>query len=144
MKRSIVSRTNLLTAVAGIILALSGIAHADDAAAAAAPYKAPKAKKGFVKIAATVDVGGMTLEPDEYEVKQVNSAAGPFVRFTRYTYNPYAQEGLPVHEWERVGEVRVTMQPLSSRAPQTELKVASDGAKAIALQIRGNSFEYLF
>ena len=144
MKRSVVDRTNLFTAMAGIVLALSGVAYAGSGAAAAVSNTAPKAKKGFLKISATADVGGVTLEPGEYEVKQVKSAAGPVVRFTRYIFNPYAQEGLPVHEWETVGEVRVTMQPLASRATHTELRFASDGSKAIALQIRGNSFDYLF
>jgi hypothetical protein len=146
MRRSIVNRTSLFTAVAGIILALSGVAYANDATAASS-QKSPKAKKGFLKISASTDVGGVTLEPGEYEVKQVNSPAGPVVRFTSVTVNPYAEyaeESIPPYWWEVVAKVKVTMQPLPSRAAHTELRFASDGRKAIALQIRGNSFDYLF
>jgi hypothetical protein len=89
-------------------------------------------------------VGNVTLEPGEYEVKQVKSAAGPTVRFTRYTYNPYAQEGLSVHQWDVVAEVRVTMQSLDTKAVRTQLLAGSNNHKPIGLQIRGNSFEYLF
>jgi hypothetical protein len=66
-------------------------------------------------------------------VKLVNSVAGPVVRFTRYTYNPYAQEGQSVHEWETVGEAKVTTQEevhvdlaagpvVARRAPQYRAK----------------------
>ena len=56
--------------------------------------KAEKVKKGTLKIAAASNIGALRLEPGEYEVKQVNSAAGPVVRFTRYTYNPSALDGV--------------------------------------------------
>jgi hypothetical protein len=89
-------------------------------------------------------VGGVTLEPGDYEVKQVKSAAGPVVRFTRVTYNPWASEGSPVYEWETVAEVRVTMQSLASKAVRTQLLLASNDDKPIGLEIRGNSYDYLF
>jgi hypothetical protein len=69
----------------------------------------------------------------------VNSAAGPVVRFTRHTYNPYAQEGQSVHEWE-TGEAKV----LASKAKHTKLLLTSNGDKAIGLEISGNSADYLF
>ena len=106
--------------------------------------KAEKAKKGTLNIAAATNVGGLRLEPGEYEVKQVDSTAGPVVRFTRYTYDPYAQEGLSAHQWEAVGEAKVTMQALPAKAKHTKLLVASNGDKAIGLEISGNSADYLF
>jgi hypothetical protein len=144
MTRSIVSRTNVLTALAGILFALSGVAYAGGPAPTTASQKPLKAKGGTLKISEAADVAGVTLEPGEYEVKQVNSKAGPVIRFTRVTWNPYTEGVLPLYEWEVVAKVRVTMQPLASRATHTELKFASDIGRAIALQIRGNSFEYLF
>jgi hypothetical protein len=150
MKRSIVSRTNLFTAAAGIVLAFSGVAYAVGAAepvAATAYQKAPKAKGGTLTISAATGVGSVTLEPGKYEVKQVNSPAGPVIRFTLVTPNPYAEyaeESLPLSWWEVAAKVKVTMQPLASKATRTELKFAPDGSKAIALQIRGNSVDYLF
>jgi hypothetical protein len=143
MKHSIVNRIRLFTALAGIVLAFAGFAHAGPGGTQRS-RKAERAKKGTLNIAAATNVGGLRLEPGEYEVKQVNSAAGPAVRFIRYTYNPYAQEGLSVHQWESVGEAKVTMQALASRAKHTKLLVAANGDKAIGLEISGNSTDYLF
>ena len=93
MNQSIFNRMRLFTALAGIVLAFGGFAQAGSIGAQHS-QKAEKAKKGTLKIAAASNVGGLRLEPGEYEVKQVNSAAGPVVRFTRYTCNPYALEGV--------------------------------------------------
>jgi len=139
----IVNRVSLFTTLAGIVLAFAGFAHASSVDTPSS-QKAEKAKKGTLKITATTNVGGLRLEPGEYEVKQVNSAAGPVVRFTRYTYNPNAELGPSVHDWEPVGAAKVTIQALASKAKQTKLARASDGDKAISLEIRGNSADYLF
>lgn len=74
----------------------------------------------------------------------MNSAAGPAMRFTRHTYNPYVQEGQSVHEWETVGEAKVTIQALASKAKHTKLLLASNSYKAIGLEISGNNSDYLF
>ena len=140
MKHSIVNRMSLFTAL-GMILAFAGFAHAGTVGM----QRSQKAKKGTLKIAAATNVGGLRLEPGEYEVKQVNSAAGSVVRFTRYTYDPYAQEGLSAHQWETVGEAKVTMQALAAKAKHTKLLLASNSDdKAIGLEISGNSADYLF
>ncbi|HET7208990.1 MAG TPA: hypothetical protein VFI95_20610 [Terriglobales bacterium] len=148
--RNLASRRNLLTAIAGVVLAFSGIAYAAGAAdpvATKAYQKAPKAKGGTLTISAATDVGSVTLEPGKYEVKQVNSPAGPVIRFTLVTPNPYAEyaeESLPLSWWEVVARVKVTMQPLTSKATRTALRFEPDGSQAVALQIRGNSFDYQF
>jgi hypothetical protein len=143
MEHSIVNRMRLATALTGIVLAFAAFVRAG-AVGTSASQKPQKAKKGTLNITVAADVGGITLEPGEYEVKQVNSAAGPVVRFTRYTYNPYAQEGLSVHQWDEAGEVRVTLQSLDSKAARTKLLAESNSGKPVGLQIRGNSFQYLF
>ena len=143
MKHSIVNRVRIVTALSGIVFAFAGFAHAGSVGTQGS-QKAEKARKGTLNITAAINVGGLRLEPGEYEVKQVNSAAGPVVRFTRYTYNPYAQEVLSVYEWETVGEAKVTMQALTSKAKHTKLALASNSDKAISLEIRGNSTAYLF
>jgi hypothetical protein len=143
MKHSTVNRMSFLTALAGIVLTLAGVAQAG-AVGTAHAQKAEKPRKGTLIITVPTEVGDITLDPGEYEVKQVNSDAGPFVRFTLYTYNPYAQEGLPVHQWDVVAEVRVTMQSLDAKAGRTQLMAGSNSDKSLALQIRGNSFEYRF
>jgi hypothetical protein len=145
--KNLASSTRLLPAIAGIVLAFSGIACAVDAAepvANTAYQKAPKAKGGTLTLAAAADVGSVTLEPGKYEVKLVNSKEGPAIRFTLVTYNPFAEEAEPPYEWEVVAKVKVTMQPLASKATRTALRFAPGGSQAIALQIRGNSFDYQF
>lgn len=143
MKHRIVNRMPLAAALAGIILAFAGVAHAG-AVSTARSEKLQKAKMGTLKITVATDVGGVTLERGDYEVKQANSTAGPVVRFTRVTYNPWASEGSPVYEWETVAEVRVTMQSLASKAAHTQLLVASNGDRPIGLEIRGSSYDYMF
>jgi hypothetical protein len=143
MKHSIVNRIALLTALAGIVLAFARFADAG-AVGTQPSQKAENGKKGTLNIAVATNVGGLRLEPGTYEVKQVNSAAGPVVRFTRYTYNPYAQEGQSVHQWETIGEAKVTMQALASKAKHTRLLVASNSDKPIGLEISGKSADYLF
>ena len=143
MKHRIVNRMNRFIALAGIVLAFVGFAHAGTVDTQGS-QEAEKAKKGTLHIAAVSNVGGLRLEPGDYEVKQVDSAAGPYVRFTRYIYDPYAQEGVSASRWETVGETKVTIQALASKAKRTALLFASNGDKAIGLEIRGNSVDYLF
>ena len=62
MNQSIFNRRRLFTALAGIVLAFEGFAHAGSIGT---PHsqKAEKAKKGTLKIAAASNVGGLRLEP---------------------------------------------------------------------------------
>ena len=73
MKHNIVDGIRLSTALAGIVLAFTGFAHAG-AGGTQRSQKAEKAKKGTLNIAVATNVGSLRLEPGEYEVKQVNSA----------------------------------------------------------------------
>jgi hypothetical protein len=139
MKDSSFGHLLLVTALACIILAMTGLAHGE-----CLSQKTLKHKKGTLKIRMTTAVGGVTLEPGEYEVKQVKSASGPIVRFTRVTYNPYAYEGLSPYDWETVAEIKVSLQALCSKAARTELLLASNTGTPIGLEIRGSGFEYLF
>jgi hypothetical protein len=143
MKRSIANRMAFLAALAGIVFALAGFAHAG-AIIKEQPQKVEKAKKGTLMITATTHLGGITLEPGEYEVKQKDTKNGPVVRFILYTYNPYAQEGQSVHQWDVIGEARVNMQSRDSKATRTQLLSDFNGDQPIGLQIRGNSFDYVF
>lgn len=142
MKRNIANRMPFLVALAAIVLALAGFAQAGTISVER-PQKAEKARKGTLNITETTEVGGVTLEPGEYEVKQVTSKDGPVVRFTKYTYNPYAQEGLSVHQWDVVAKVKVTLRSMDTKAEQTQILADSNG-NPIGLKIRGNSFDYLF
>ena len=143
MKRNIVNHMHIFTAVVAIVLAFAGLADAG-VVSKEQPKKAEKAKKGMLIITVATGLQGVTLEPGEYEVKQKNTKDGPVVRFTKYTYNPYAQEGQSVHQWDVVAQVRVTMQPLEAKAERTQLLAGSSADKPVALEIRGNSFQYVF
>jgi hypothetical protein len=68
MKQSILNRMRIFTALAGVVLAFTGFVHAGSVGTQRS-QKAEKAKKGTLKIATTSNVGGLRLEPGEYEVK---------------------------------------------------------------------------
>jgi hypothetical protein len=143
MKQRMKYHTPMFAALVATILALAGFAHAG-AVGTSRVQKAPKSAKGTLNITEATDVGGVTLPPGEYEVKQVNSRGEPVVRFTRYSFKPWVPEGLSEYDWETIAEVTVNMKPLPNPAERSELLVAEDGGKALGLQIRGSSFEYLF
>lgn len=136
------TRTRLFTALFCIVLASAAFAHAAAVHSERSP-KVEKTKKGTLKITVVTDVGDLRLEPGEYEVKQVMSRAGTVVRFTRYTYDPYVEDGVSPHQWETL-EAKVTIEAVASNAKDTRLLVAWKGDKAIGLQIAGNSADYWF
>jgi hypothetical protein len=118
-----------------VILALATFANAE----------IHKAKKGSLKITATTEVGGIVLQPGDYEVKEINSASGPAVEFVHLFDNfTVGDSGLPVHNEEIVGQVKVTEQALSSAPKHTQLQVAANPAEAVALEIRGDDVSYQF
>jgi len=49
-----------------------------------------------------------------------------------------------VHESETVGEAKVTIQALASKAKHTKLLLTANRDKAIGMAISGNSADYLF
>jgi hypothetical protein len=98
-----------------------------------------------LKIATPTEVGGVLLPTGSYEVKVKDSATGSVVEFARWTYDPYAAEGLPVYTREVVASVKALPQAATSASARTGLLLASgDSGKAIGLQIRGDSVDYLF
>ena len=143
MKHSIVNRKRFVAALACAVLAFAGFAQAS-AGTMQQSHNAKQRKKGTLNITVATEVSGLKLEPGEYEVKQVKSANRPVIRFTRYTYDPYAQEGLSVYQWDVVGDVRVAVQSQDSKAVRTQLLTESNSDKPVGLQIQGNSFQYLF
>lgn len=129
----------LFAVLLGTILWIAGPANAS--VSGQMPHKA---KKGSFNTVVATEVGAVTLEPGSYEVKEVNSKSGPFLRFLRVTENYQATEGLPVYDWEVVAEVRCTVEPLASKTTQTEFLFASSTGKATGLEIRGSNVKYLF
>jgi hypothetical protein len=129
------------TALFAVVLALAGFANA----ATMSSDHPHKGKKGNLKITAPVEAGGILLQPGDYQVKEVKSPNGPVVEFVHLFDNFYVMDsGLPVHDQEVVGQVKVTEQALSSLPKHTQLQLAPNAKDAIALEIRGDNVEYLF
>jgi hypothetical protein len=136
--RSNLTRAAILGTMAAMMFAFSAIAHA-----ATANTSSHKGKTGTLQIITPTEVGGVLLEPGNYEVKPRKH--GTVIEFARWNQNPYAQEALPVWTREVVASVPATPQMLSAVPRATELLLASDiSPKATALQIRGDSAEYGF
>jgi len=125
-------------ALFAVVLALAGFANASSA-------HSHKGKKGDLKITAPTEVGGIMLQPGDYQVEEINSPSGPVVEFVRQFENfTVMDSGLPVHEEEAVGQVKVTEQVLSSLPRHTQLQLAPNATDAIALEIRGDAVSYEF
>lgn len=104
-----------------------------------------RGNRGKLNLAAPTQVGGIVLPPGEYEFKVHNTDTGAEIEFARWTYDPYAAEGLPVYSREVVTSVKALPQTAQSASARTGLLLASgDAGKAIGLQIRGDSVDYLF
>jgi hypothetical protein len=121
-----------------VVLALAAFASAADMSSGHSH------KKGNLKITAQTEVGGIVLQPGDYQVREIDSAGGPVVEFIHLFNNYTAQEGLPVYEQAVVGQVKVTEQALSSLPTHTQLQLASKTADAIGLVIRGDDVAYSF
>ena len=138
--RSNLTRAAIIATMAVVMFAFSAIAHAEMADASW-----HKGKTGTLQITAPTEVGGVLLEPGNYEVKPRKSAGGTVIEFARWNQDPYAQEALPVWTREVVASVPAVPQMLSSAPGATELLLASAGGeRATGLQIRGDSAEYGF
>lgn len=125
-------------ALFAVIIALASFAHADS-------MHSHKAKKGSLKITVPTEIGGVLLQPGDYEFKEVKAPGGPVLEIVHLFDDFTAPEGLPVHQQEVVAHVDITEQALSSAPKRTQLQLASTyTANATALQIKGDDVEYLF
>jgi hypothetical protein len=139
--RSIVVRAAVVaTVVAAALFAMVGTAEGQGINAA---WK--KGKSVTLEITVPTEAGGTLLQPGSYEVKVRQSGGGSVVEFTRWTFNPSAPEGLPVWDREVVATVDAVPQEMTSTARHTGLLLASsDSNRAVALEIRGQSVDYVF
>ena len=138
---TIAKHGHIAAALFAVVLALAGFANA----ATMPSDHSHKGKKGNLKITASTEAGGILLQPGDYQVREVNSPSGPAVQFVHLFDNFYVMDsGLPVHDQEVVGQVKVTEQALSSTPKHTQLQLAPNTGEAIALEIRGDEIEYLF
>ncbi|MBZ5627910.1 MAG: hypothetical protein LAO06_03500 [Acidobacteriia bacterium] len=137
---SIVVRAAIVATVAAVLFAMSGTADGEVINPASR-----KGMSGKLNITVPTEAGGTLLPPGSYEVEVRKSGGGSVVEFARWTYNPYAQESLPVWDREVVATVNAIPQEMNSAATRTELLLASSGSnRALALEIRGHSVDYVF
>ena len=71
--------------VSALILATASLAQADTITGG----HQHKGKKGTLKILTPVQVGGVTLQPGDYEVRDVKSSTGDTVEFTHVWQNDF-------------------------------------------------------
>lgn len=119
-----------------VVLALAGLANA----AAIPSAHSHKGKKGYFTVTTPTEVGGVTLHPGDYEVKEVDSSRGPVMEFAVFDPDPpiwgFASKTV-------VARVKCTEQSLDSRPKHTRLILASDPTHATGLEIRGKAVEYI-
>jgi hypothetical protein len=138
---TIVKRAHVAAAMFAVVLAFAGVADAH----AMSLLHAHKAKKGYLKITAPTEVGGIILQPGEYEVKEAKSPSGPVIEFVHQFRNELASELVQADQEEVVARVQFTKQALSSPPKHTQLMLTSwYSADAIGLEISGNAVGYVF
>jgi hypothetical protein len=138
--KSVATRAAIVAAMAVVMFAMTGYARAN-----VVPASWHGGNRGTLKLEAPTQVGDVLLSPGAYEVKVKNTQTGTVIEFTRWNYDPYAAEGLPVYTRETVASVKALPQAGTSASARTGLLLASgEQGKAIGLQISGQNVEYLF
>jgi hypothetical protein len=136
--KSIVTRALVAATVAAVLFTITGAADASTGSR-------HKDNHGTLKIETPTQVSGYLLQPGEYEVKAKNTATGAVIEISRWHYDPYAAEGLPVYSSEVVAVVDAMPQTGMSAPASTGLLLAGENSgKAVGVQIRGDNTEYRF
>jgi len=135
----------ILTALATLMVMASVILTASSAQAARGHNN--KVVKTTINIRTSTKIGNTTLAPGKYRVKitPASDASGdPTVQFS-ILHNPYGNDFSPPYDEVVVLTVQASMMDLRAPTAGTELILTScDNNKATALEIRGNSTEYVF
>jgi hypothetical protein len=134
---SIARNAHIAAALFAVVLALAGFANADS-------DHSQRGKKGSLKITVATEVGGVTLPPGDYEVREVNTPSGPVMEFVHEYFNLLASELVQANQEEVLARVKFTQRELSSPPKHTQLLLASNPADATGLEIRGNAVSYEF
>jgi len=137
----------VLTALATLIVTASVMLTASSAQAATAHNNNNKVVKTTIILRTATQIGNTTLSRGKYRVKITpasNGSGDPTVQFS-ILYNPYGDDFNPPYDEVVVLTVQASMVDLRAPAANTEVFPASDrNNKASALEIRGNSTEYVF
>lgn len=120
-------------ALFAVVLALTGFAHAEH-----------KAKTGHMTITTATEIGGVMLQPGNYDVREVKTADGPKVEFVRHVWNEQASELVQADEEVVVGRVNVSEQALGATPKHTQIVSQSNDKNTAVLEIRGDAVAYVF
>jgi hypothetical protein len=135
----------LLTTIATLIVTASVMLGASSLQAATAHNS--KIVKTTVNVRRAIEIADTTLSPGKYRVKITppsDSSSDPTVQFS-ILHNPYGDDFNPPYDEVVVLTVQASLVDLRAPAASTELVPASgDDNKASALEIRGNSTQYVF
>jgi hypothetical protein len=135
----------VLRTLATLIVTASVMLGASSAQAATAHNN--KIVKTTVNVRTAIEIADTTLSPGKYRVKVTapsDSSSDPTVQFS-ILHNPYGDDFNPPYDEVVVLIVQASMVDLRAPAASTELiPTSGDDNKASALEIRGNSTEYLF
>jgi len=127
-------KSNFATLLA-LTLALGGLASA----------QGHHGKTGTLKLTQQTRIGDAVLQPGEYRVRTVKSAGDAEVEFVRETYDPtITDSGLLPYGEEFVARVKSSEQALSAPSKHTQVETSPETATASALEIRGDSVQYVF
>jgi hypothetical protein len=135
----------VLTTLATLIVTASVMLGASSARAATAHNN--KVVKTTINLRTATQIGNTTLSPGKYRVKIMpasDRSGDPTVQFS-ILYNPYGDDFNPPYDEVVVLTVQASMVDLRAPAASTELiPTSGDDNKVSALEIRGNSTEYVF
>jgi hypothetical protein len=134
---NIVKHVHLAAVLIASVVTLAGFSSAQST-------PTHKSQKGALSITEPTEVGGVTLQPGDYVVREVKSPQGPVVEFVHKFRNELASELVQADEEEVVARVKFTGQILSAPPKHTQLQLASNTNDATALEIRGNPVSYVF
>ena len=135
----------VLIALAILIVTTNVIFVASSAHAASSHTK--KDVKTTIRLRMATQIGSTTLPPGKYTVKITaasDASDNSTVQFS-ILQNPYGDDFNPPYDEVVVLSVKASVMELGAPAASTELiPTSGDNNKASALEIRGNSAEYVF
>ena len=138
------SKILLTGTLATLIVTASVILTAGSAQTA--PRQNDKVLRTTISLRTATQIGNTTLSPGKYRVKitPASDASGdPTVQFS-ILHNPYGDDFNPPYDEVVILAVQASTVDLRAPAVSTELiPTSGDNNKATALEIRGNSTEYV-
>jgi hypothetical protein len=100
-------------------------------------------RMGDLKLKSAVKLGGVVLQPGDYQVRHVNNGKTHYVEFSQIVETGIEQEGMSPYQEQVVARVKCMREPQSTLVARTELRPKTAGTTA-RLEIRGEKAVHLF